>query len=186
MRARRLIKPGAGNVVANDCVFASYSQSVYVYFSLNVSNACSCNNFSARGPNKTPSLLALSRNNKLAGRERLPEVGEEVGPLLNVLVAKQGGNSPGSLLAVVERNATDMILAIGHNSGQFEINLREHVVNNVVLDDAVEDVATNEAKLAINSGKSTLDKRPGVRIVVRSLWVGVVQVGDGNCGEVRF
>jgi hypothetical protein len=61
---------------------------VYVYFNLNVSNAGSYINFSALGPNETTSLLALSRNDKLASRESLPEVSEEVGPLLNVLVAK--------------------------------------------------------------------------------------------------
>jgi hypothetical protein len=53
-------------------------------------------------------------------------------------------------------------------------------VNNVVLNDAVEDVATDEAKLAINGGKSALSVGPIVCLVVRSFRVGVVEVSNGN------
>lgn len=60
-------------------------------------------------------------------------------------------------------------------------HLREHVVNNVVLDNAVEDVATNEAKLAVDGGSSALNESPFLGLVVRGLRVSVVEVRDGNC-----
>lgn len=44
-----------------------------------------------------------------------------------------------------------MILAIEMIIGEFDVDLREHVVNNVVLDDAVEDMAANEAEFTVNS-----------------------------------
>jgi hypothetical protein len=53
-------------------------------------------------------------------------------------------------------------------------------VNHVVLDDAVEDVAANEAKLTINGRSGTLDKRPVFGFVVRGILMGVVKVSDGN------
>lgn len=63
------------------------------------------------------------------------------------------------------------------------LDLREHVVDNVVLNDAVENVTADEAKVTVHGGGSTLDKSPLVGLVVRGLWVGVVKVGDGNCGK---
>lgn len=75
-----------------------------------ISSLCKCKYFltstSALGPHKSASLLALSRLNVLALGERSPEVSHEVGPLLNVLVAKNRSNGPGSFLAVIEGNAT--------------------------------------------------------------------------------
>jgi hypothetical protein len=59
-------------------------------------------------------------------------------------------------------------------------DLREKVVNNVVLNNAVEEVAADKAKLAVNSGQSTLDKGPVLGIIVRHLHVSVVKVSDGN------
>jgi hypothetical protein len=63
-------------------------------------------------------------------------------------------------------------------------NLREHVVDNVVLNDTVEDVASNEAKFTVNSRKRALDKRPVVGIVVSGLLMGVVQVGNSNYSRI--
>jgi hypothetical protein len=54
----------------------------------------------------------------------------------------------------------------------------------VVLDDAVEDVAADEAKLSVNGGSSTLDKSPLVGFVVGGLRVSVVEVRDGNCDSL--
>jgi histidinol phosphatase-like PHP family hydrolase len=53
----------------------------------------------------------------------------------------------------------------------------------MVLNDAVEDVAANEAKFTVNSRKGTLDESPLVCLVVRRLGMSVVQVGNGNCSE---
>jgi hypothetical protein len=59
-------------------------------------------------------------------------------------------------------------------------DVREKVVDDMVLDNAVEDVAADEAKLAVDGRHGTLDERPVVRIVMRRLLVGVVQVRDGD------
>ena len=69
---------------------------------------------------------------------------------------------------------------------RYKANLREHVVNNVVLNNAVEDVTANEAKIAVHSGGCTLDESPVVSLVVRSLGVSVVKVSNSDCGELVF
>lgn len=60
------------------------------------------------------------------------------------------------------------------------IHLREEVVHNMVLNNAVEKVTANESEITINSGQSTLDKGPVLGIKVRDVDVGVVEVGNGN------
>lgn len=59
-------------------------------------------------------------------------------------------------------------------------NLREEVVNNVELDDTVEQLTTNKSKVSVNSGQSTLLESPGALLKVLSLFIVVVEVGDGN------
>ena len=56
----------------------------------------------------------------------------------------------------------------------------------MVLNNAVEDVAADPAKLTINSRHGALHERPVVSLVVSSILVGVVQVGDGDCGCCQF
>lgn len=55
------------------------------------------------------------------------------------------------------------------------------MVNDVELDDAVEEVLANPAKLAVDSGQSALHESPVLGVVVGDLNVGVVEVGDSNC-----
>ena len=62
-----------------------------------------------------------------------------------------------------------------------EPDSREKVVDDVVLDDAVEKVTANEAKLPVDRGEGALNEGPAARLVVRDLEVSVVQVGDGHC-----
>ena len=50
----------------------------------------------------------------------------------------------------------------------------------MVLDDAMEEMTTDEAELAVNGSQSTLDKGPAAGLVVRHLKVGVMQIGDGD------
>ena len=64
------------------------------------------------------------------------------------------------------------------------MDLREHVVDHVIFNDTVKDVATDEAKVAIDSASSTLDESPFFGLVMRSLWVGVVKVCDSNCSRL--
>jgi hypothetical protein len=54
------------------------------------------------------------------------------------------------------------------------------MVDDVLLDDAVEEVLANETELAVNGGESTLDIGPALSGVVRDIGVVVVKVGDGN------
>lgn len=60
------------------------------------------------------------------------------------------------------------------------LHLREHVVNNVVLNDAVEDVATNETEFAIDSRGGALNEGPVLGLVVRRIRMSVMQIGDGD------
>jgi hypothetical protein len=57
---------------------------------------------------------------------------------------------------------------------------RENVVNNVVLDNTMEDVATDKAEFTINGGKSALGISPVLSLVVRGFRVGVMKVSNGN------
>ncbi len=61
-------------------------------------------------PNEARSVLALL--NELALGEGGPEIAEEVGLLLNVALAQDGGDGPGSLLSVVEGDTTEELLVI--------------------------------------------------------------------------
>ena len=54
-------------------------------------------------------------------------------------------------------------------------------MNHVILNDTVEDVATDEAEVTINGGSCALDESPVLGFVVRGLGVSVVKVSDGNC-----
>ena len=55
------------------------------------------------------------------------------------------------------------------------------MVDDVGVNDAVEEVTADKAKVAVNGGKGALDKGPAVSVEVRDIRVSVVQVGDGNC-----
>lgn len=62
--------------------------------------------FLGLSPNEPAALGADARLDKLAVGKSGPEVREEVGPLLDVLLAQEGGDGPGCLLGMIERNAT--------------------------------------------------------------------------------
>lgn len=59
-------------------------------------------------------------------------------------------------------------------------NLREQMVDNVELNNAVEKVLADKAKLPVNSGESALNIGPVFSLIMRDLLVGVVEVGDSN------
>ena len=56
------------------------------------------------------------------------------------------------------------------------------MVNHMVLDDTVEDVAADEAKIAVNGRKRALFIRPYILFVARSLGMSMMQecYGDWN------
>lgn len=55
------------------------------------------------------------------------------------------------------------------------------MVQDVRLDDAVEDVAADEAELAVDGGGGAAGEVPGLAGVVGQGGVGVLEVGDGDC-----
>ncbi len=59
-------------------------------------------------------------------------------------------------------------------------SIREQMVHNVVLDDTMEEVATNKTKFSVDCGQGTLDEGPTVSLEVRHLHVSVVKIRDGN------
>lgn len=65
--------------------------------------------------------------------------------------------------------------------GVVERNGGNVVVQNVSLDDAVEEVAADEAKFTVDGGGSTAGEVPGFGRVVRKRRIGVLKIGDGNC-----
>lgn len=54
------------------------------------------------------------------------------------------------------------------------------MVNDVRLDDAVEEVAADEAKVAVDGREGALDEGPVLGVEVGKVGVGVVEVGDGD------
>jgi hypothetical protein len=54
------------------------------------------------------------------------------------------------------------------------------VVEDVGLDDAVEEGATDETKFTIDCGSSSASICPGLCVIVGKGRIGVLEVGDGN------
>lgn len=48
------------------------------------------------------------------------------------------------------------------------------------VDYSVEHFATDEAKWPVDSGQCSVQESPSISLVVVAVWVGMVQVGDGN------
>lgn len=69
---------------------------------------------------------------------------------------------------------------LGRQVGVVEGDGADVVVEDVSLDDAVEEVATDEAEFAVDGGGGAADVVPGRRLVVGEGGVGVLEVGDGD------
>lgn len=59
-------------------------------------------------------------------------------------------------------------------------NSRKQMMNDMGINDAMEQMAADPAKVSINSSQSTLDIGPALCVVVMDIRVVVVQVSDGN------
>lgn len=68
----------------------------------------------------------------------------------------------GGLVAVVEWDGGDV------------------VVRNVGFNDAVEDVSADEAEVAVDCGGCSAGEVPGLIVIMRERWVGVLEEGDGD------
>jgi len=78
--------------------------------------------------------------------------------------------------------AHDGLDGLGGLVGVVEGDLADVVVQDVGLDDAVEEVAADEAELAIDGGSAAADVVPLLSSVVGERGVGVLEEGDGDCG----
>lgn len=78
------------------------------------------------------------------------------------MAAHDGLNGLGGLVGVVEGDGADV------------------VVKDVGLDDAVEEVAADEAELAVDGGSAATDVVPLLSGVVGERGVGVLEEGDGD------
>ena len=111
-------------------------------------------------------LSTLARLNKLAPTGGSPESTEEASwatfGVRSVVLAHNFLDSLSSLVGVVEGNAGN------------------EVVGNVGLDDAVEEMTTDEAKFAINSCGGSTGVGPSLRMVVRKRRVGVLEECDSH------
>lgn len=96
----------------------------------------------------------------------LDETNRSVNGIGTVVAAHDRLDGLGGLVCIVERNGANV------------------VVQNVGLDDTVEQVATDEAKLTVDGCSGALDKGPLLAGVVRQGRVGVLEEGDSDC-EVR-
>ena len=94
-----------------------------------------------------------------------------------MLPPRRGRREFGCSMSVISDSCT-------WNTREELVRLREHVVDHVILNDTMENVATDEAKVTIDSAGSTLDECPFFGLIMRSLWVGVVNVCDSNCGRL--
>lgn len=117
-------------------------------------------------------LGALGGLDPLAPAGALPHgLDEADGPLLGVgavVAAHDGLDGLGGLVRVVEGNGAHV------------------VVQHVGLNDTVEQVAADEAELAVNRGGSTADKVPLLLGVVGERGIGVLKEGDGNWAKVSI
>lgn len=80
--------------------------------------------------------------------------------------------------AVVD--AHDGLDGLGGLVGLVEGDRADVVVQHVRLDDAVEDVAPDEAEFAVDGRGGAADVVPGLARVMGEGWVGVLEIGDGN------
>ena len=79
-----------------------------------------------------------------------------------VVLAHDGLDGLGGLVGVVEGDGADV------------------VVQHVGLDDAVEEVAPDEAELAVDGCSGAADEVPDLGVVVGEGGVGVLEEGDGD------
>jgi hypothetical protein len=76
--------------------------------------------------------------------------------------------------------AHDTLDGIAGFVGVVERDVADVVVQHVGLDDAVEDVAADEAEVAVDGGRSAAGEVPDFRLVVGESGVGVLEESDGD------
>lgn len=79
--------------------------------------------------------------------------------------------------------AHDRLDRLGCLIGVVKGDRADVVVEDMCFDDTVEQVATDETELTIDSSSGSADKVPFFGSVVGERWVGMLEEGDGNCFE---
>lgn len=110
-----------------------------------------------QGPLRVSIMLDLTGTERVDQRLQIESLIEVI------LVSKERHNYIRCLLRMVERNPG------------------EQVVDNVIVNDFVEEVASDKAESSIDRAKCAFDKGPGLLIIVWDGGVSVMQVGDGDC-----
>lgn len=75
----------------------------------------------------------------------------------------------------------DWLDGFGGFVGVVEGNGGDIVVEDVSFDDAVEQLASDEAELTVDGSRSTTSEVPRITSVMWQRWIGVLEVSDGNC-----
>lgn len=94
-----------------------------------------------------------------------------------VKVAKQGLDSVSCFFGMVKWNTSKTSLASITSQvayGKLYHDVREQVVNNMILNNSMEKVASNETKFSVHRGQCSLNECPVASIEMRHLHVGVV------------
>lgn len=73
---------------------------------------------------------------------------------------------------------------LGGALGLVEWDLGEEMVDNVVIDDFVEEVAADEAQAAVDGADGAIGEVPALVGVVDDVGVGMVEVGNGDWGQL--
>lgn len=100
--------------------------------------------------------------NKLARAADIPNSFNHVSTVVSVVLTK------------------DLLNGFGGNTGIVEWDTGDKVMKNVGFNNIVENKGTNEAKLSVDSGSSTLGKVPLLVVIVRKSRIRVLKVGDEN------
>jgi len=61
------------------------------------------------------------------------------------------------------------------------VNIREQMVDDVGIDDAVEEMAADKPKITVHGGEGALDEGPAISLEVVHVRVVVVKIGNSNC-----
>jgi hypothetical protein len=125
-------------------------------------------------------LLLIRSLDILAHGKRLPQIPVKRCLLLQILVAKQRRNRPSSFFSMVEWNTPMSLSLCFRPNVPARPDLRKHVVDHVILDDAVEDVPADPAHLTVNCRERAKLERPRPLFVVGRVRVCVMEVSDGN------
>lgn len=77
----------------------------------------------------------------------------------------------------------DRLDGFGRFIGVIEWDGGDVMMEDMSLDDAVEEVSSDESKFPIDGRCCSSCEVPGFRLVVRQGWIGVLEIGDGHLIE---